>query len=103
MAFKCLCYFVMFKKGPHHHISVHMTVHSESQVWKDHFTAGRESQITHADAQYIYMQETCLAAHCAAWIIYLQSERWLLTCRGCVCAPHSAASQHKAPGDVERQ
>lgn len=99
MAFKCLRYFVMFKKGPQHHISACMTVHSESQMCKDHFTAGRESEITHTDTQY-----TCSGlVPCAAWIIYLQSESWLLMYRGCMCAPRSAASRHKAPGDVERQ
>lgn len=46
MAFKCLRYFVMFKKGPQHHISACVTVHSEGQMCKDHFTAGREFEIT---------------------------------------------------------
>lgn len=47
MAFKCLCYFVMFKMGPQRHISECMTVHSNSQMCKDHFTAGYECEITH--------------------------------------------------------
>lgn len=52
MAFKCLCYFVLFKKGPHDHNSICMTVHSESQMCKDHFTAGCETEIMRTDAQY---------------------------------------------------
>lgn len=56
MAFKCLRYFVKFKKGPLHHISVFMTVHSESQMCKDHFTARHES----AHRCTIYMQESCI-------------------------------------------
>lgn len=55
MAFKCPRYFVMFKKGPHHHISVCMTVRSESQMCEDHFTAGRESEIMHTNTQYTRM------------------------------------------------
>lgn len=56
MAFKCL-YFVMLKRGAQQHISVCMTVNSESPMSKDHFTAGRECEIMHTDAQY-----TCRSA-----------------------------------------
>lgn len=62
MAFKCLRCFVMFKKGPHHHISVSMTVHSESQMCKDHFTAGRESEITHTQMHNIHAAVLSLSA-----------------------------------------
>lgn len=58
MAFKCL-YFVMLKRGAQQHISVCMTVNSESPMSKDHFTAGRECEIMHTQAHRctIYMQE----------------------------------------------
>lgn len=40
MAFKCLCYFVLFKKWSPHHISICLTVHSENIMCEDHFIAG---------------------------------------------------------------
>lgn len=62
MAFKCLRCFVMFKKGPQHHISVCMTVHSGSQMCKDHFTAGRECENHAHEARTMCTQESRLSA-----------------------------------------
>ena len=51
MAFKCLCYFVMFKKGPQLHISVCMTeiISLQGVALKSH---------THTHTHSIYMQKS---------------------------------------------
>lgn len=66
---------------------------------KDHFTAGRESEIVHTDAQYT--RRSPVSEHTAQLGSFIYSAEREVAIDAPV--PHSAVSQHKAPGDAERQ